>query len=672
MDWTLSASAPAHPVNLSVHRSGGPAGRFTWVMVALLLPALLLPVLAAQAAPASTITVGSRTLSLCNSVDVGYCGSISRPLDPTGAVAGSIRIGFEFYPRRNTSLPSLGTVLPQEGGPGYSTTGSRDFYLGVFDALRDRRDVLIIDKRGTGVSTAIDCPLLQSGSADLSAVAACATQLKSSSWLYGTRFAVADIVSVLDVLGLPAVDFYGDSYGTFVGQVMAALYPSRLRSIVLDSAYPVRAPDAWFPTDWGTAWNSIDRSCWRSPVCNALGGSASARVKQLVTALRSKPISGTAPDAYGLMHSVTLDAPGLMRIIDNAGSGGSIYRELDAATRAWQSGDSLPLLRLSAEQDTATQDDPEDFSWGLYQAVICSDYPLLYDLKASRSTRDSQYAKALADARTSRPTLFAPFTLNEALASQMYITPLDSCLPWPAPPSNQVPGKPLPAAAVFPPVPTLVLSGDLDGVTSPQDAAQVVAQFPDAVHVILPNLTHVVADQDEIDCASSLVRRFITNLAPGDTSCVSKVRAIRTVPAFARGYAQLAPLISNAGDVTTTDDRRLAAAGLEAVGDALARYWPSLDNIGAGLRGGQYKYADTATGLAFTLTGYKFTDDIAVSGSISWNFGTSVISGKVDLRRAGVLVGTLNLRWVDSAANATATITGSIRGHTLNARRVAP
>lgn len=108
------------------------------------------------------------------------------------------------------------------------------------------------------------------------------------------------------------------------------------------------------------------------------------------------------------------------------------------------------------------------------------------------------------------------------------------------------------------------------------------------------------------------------------------------------------------------------------MGDALARYWPSLDNIGAGLRGGQYKYADTATGLAFTLTGYKFTDDIAVSGSISWNFDTSVISGKVDLRRAGVLVGTLNLRWVDSTANATATVTGSIRGHTLNARRVAP
>ena len=51
------------------------------------------------------------------------------------------------------------------------------------------------------------------------------------------------------------VDFYGDSYGTFVGQILAGLYPTRLRSIVLDSAYPVRPPDEWFPTDWAKAWD---------------------------------------------------------------------------------------------------------------------------------------------------------------------------------------------------------------------------------------------------------------------------------------------------------------------------------------------------------------------------------------------------------------------------------
>ena len=57
------------------------------------------------------------------------------------------------------------------------------------------------------------------------------------------RMTVGDIVAVLDALQISEVDYYGDSYGTYVGQVFAARYPNRLRSIILDSAYPVRA--AW-------------------------------------------------------------------------------------------------------------------------------------------------------------------------------------------------------------------------------------------------------------------------------------------------------------------------------------------------------------------------------------------------------------------------------------------
>jgi len=643
------------------------------IRATLLFVSVLAATSISQARPPSTITVGSLSLTLCNTDYTGYCGSIRRPLDPSGAVRGSIDIGFEFYPRRNTALPRLGTLLPQEGGPGYSSTGSRDFYLGLFDALRDRRDVLIIDKRGTGLSAAIDCPAMQAGSASLAAIGACASQLGASSWLYGTRFATADIVAVLDALGLPEVDFYGDSYGTFVGQVLAGLYPQRLRSIVLDSAYPVRAPDAWFPTDWATAWSGIDLSCSRSPSCRSLSGRASQRLQQLAILLRTRPLKGTAPDAFGLLQQVTLDAPGLMRIIDNAGDGGSIYRELDAAARAWmEQGDARPILRLSAEQDTFSQDDPEAFSYGLYQAVICSDYPLLYDLRQPGSIRSRQYAQALADARAHRSGLFAPFSVDEALVSQMYITPLDSCLPWPAPPPNQAQGQPLPPSIRFPAVPTLVLSGDLDSVTSPQDAAQVTRQFPDAVHVVVPNLTHVVADADEIGCTLGLVQHFVDKLTPGDTACIQRVRAVRTVPRFARSYRDLAPLSRDVGDATSANQRRMAAAGLEAVGDALARYWPSLDSAGTGLRGGQFQYSSTNAGLAFKLTRYQFTDDVAASGRIAWNFNTSVITANVELWNGGRSVGTLNIRWTDSAPDAIATVTGTLGGSLLKAHRIAP
>ena len=61
------------------------------------------------------------------------------PLDPTGGIKGTITIGFEYYPRFDQSTPARGTLLPQEGGPGYSSTGTRDAYLNIFGALREHR-----------------------------------------------------------------------------------------------------------------------------------------------------------------------------------------------------------------------------------------------------------------------------------------------------------------------------------------------------------------------------------------------------------------------------------------------------------------------------------------------------------------------------------------------------
>src|SRR3984957_15218224 len=306
-----------------------------------------------------TSTVGQLTLTLCNTDYTGYCGSITRPIDPKGVTPGNLTVGFEYSPRSDLTHRSLGTILPQEGGPGYSSTGTRDYYLEIFDALRDRRDVLIVDKRGTGLSSPIDCPALQAGSLALSAVGACGKQLGDAAWFYGTDFAAQDIAAVLDALDIMQVDFYGDSYGTFVGQVLAGLYPERLRSIILDSAYPVRAPDPWFAADWAAAWSGIDVSCDRSPSCSSLGGAATSRMQQIINIVRAHPIKGQAPDGNGDLQPATINTASLIYLIDSAGFGPPIYRDLDAAARAWlDSKDALPLLRLVAEMDTASASDP--------------------------------------------------------------------------------------------------------------------------------------------------------------------------------------------------------------------------------------------------------------------------------------------------------------------------
>ena len=638
----------------------------------------------AAAAPPRKISVGSLTLKYCNSDYDGYCGQLKRPLDPTGAIKGTITIGFEYYPRFDQSTPARGTLLPQEGGPGYSTTGTRDAYLNIFGALREHRDVLMIDKRGTGTSGAIDCREIQTGDpSDAAGLEACADQLGAKAYLYGTHLAVDDIAAVLDALQIEQVDFYGDSYGTFVGQTFAAWHPQRLRSLILDSAYPVRPSDIWFPTDWTTGRDGLDLVCDRSPSCRALRGTATNRIERLLRELRNKPISGTAPDADGIPLQVTVDVSMLFLLLTNLGNSPVTYRDLDAAARAWfDNHDKLPLLRLAAEYDTPFVTDAVDFSYGQYQAVICQEYPLHYDLDDSPAKRRKQYAVGIENARQNRPDLFAPFSIDEALASNANFTPLATCLDWPKPLPAYPQGDPLPAQPRFPNVPTLVLSGDLDTVTSPQDATQAAAQFPNVTHLIIPNLTHVTSyfysdvgylpdGGDTTHCVQRILRRFIAQLAPGNTSCIPNVRPIRTVPKFASAVSQLDPVQAVSGNQAGTRDLKLAAAALETVGDVFSRFLVTF-GIGGGLRGGQFTYSLQPFGYEFELKRVQWTDDLQVSGRMRWHLDTGKVVADVRLRQDNKQVGTLAIEWNDVQKNAIATLSGTIGTKTLKARRIAP
>ncbi|MFO1435727.1 MAG: alpha/beta fold hydrolase [Gammaproteobacteria bacterium] len=634
------------------------------------------------ATPPNKIVVGRLTLTRCNDTYNGYCGQIVRPFDPITHKPGIIHVGFEYYPRTDQSRPALGTIMPQEGGPGYSSTGTRDAYLTLFAPLRDRRDIIIIDKRGTGLSDPINCPALQE-STDADSLAACAKQLGGTAWYYGTALAAADAVAVLDALNISRVDYYGDSYGTYFGQTLAARFPTRVRSIVLDGAYPVRPKDEWFPTDWATARDGFDLACQRSSVCRNLGERSTRRLTRLLTVLRQNPISGKAPDGDGVIQEVTLDVSTLFIMMFNAGNYPTMYRELDAAARAWfDDGDRRPLLRLVAEINTGGASAPIDYSAGLFTAVSCQEYPLLYKLSSNPTQRRIDYEAGLQVARQNRSGLFAPFTIDEAVDSEQRITPLDACLDWPAAPAGYAQGDALPAHPVFPNVPTLVLNGDLDAITSPQDGEEAARQFPSVTHIIVPNLTHITAytnegyfvspaGADNTLCVSNVVLSFVKNLTPGDTSCIPKVRPIRTVPRFARWSYQVDPAIASNGNKAGVTELRIASAAMETIGDAIARYLITFGGATSGLRGGSLTFETTDTGLNFTLDGARWVNDLAVTGTVDRDQASSVITAQLALAQYGTAIGNL-MNSDDNERNAIATLRGAINGKIINAQRIAP
>ena len=86
------------------------------------------------------------------------CGTVTVPLDRDEPAAGTIDIAYALVPRTDTSRPRLGTIVPNPGGPGDSTIASAGLYTTALAPLRTRRDLLLIDPRGTGAVGRADLP----------------------------------------------------------------------------------------------------------------------------------------------------------------------------------------------------------------------------------------------------------------------------------------------------------------------------------------------------------------------------------------------------------------------------------------------------------------------------------------------------------------------------------
>ena len=296
--------------------------------------------------------VGTLSLKRCGPAGA-WCGTLDRALDPQGLVHGNVAVYFEYYPH---SAPghAVGTLVATEGGPGYPATESRNSYLALYKPLRGTRDVLLMDNRGTGRSGAVDCPELQRAtSLTLDNVAACGRLLGSRAPLYSTTLASDDLAALLDALQIGRIDLYGDSYGTFFAQVFAVRHGDRLRSVVLDGAYPLGGGEyAWYPAYAPAMRDKFNFACQRSAGCGQLTGDSISHFEPALKQLRAHPFEAQAQDVSGNPQRFMANASQLALVMFAGAPARASVREADAAARAFAAGDQKPLLRLMAESQT--------------------------------------------------------------------------------------------------------------------------------------------------------------------------------------------------------------------------------------------------------------------------------------------------------------------------------
>ena len=601
------------------------------------------------------------------------CGHIRVLVDPARPRWGHQRVGFELYPHRDRARPALETIVANEGGPGYPSTGSRDYYLGLFRPLLRRHDLLLVDQRGTGTSQVVVCKPLQHGTMPyVQAVTACGKQLGARADTYTSAYAANDLAAVLDALHIPTIDLYGDSYGTFFSQVFALYHPDRLHTLVLDASYPVTGNDVWWRDTNRAIRDALHRVCDRAPACSSLPGNPVARMRAVVQRVAQHPVTGWAPDSDGVPTKVTINGRTLALVTAYATYGTSIYRELDSAVRAFQAGYAKPLLRMVAENVAGSADSgaARDFSYGEYVAVICDDYPQLWDVSLPPGAqREAQYRAAVANLRATDPNAFDPFSIHAWLASAW--TEPRTCIGWPSPSKHWLP--PSPPNATYPHVPTLVLSGDLDSITSPEGGRAVAGHFSNATFVSISNVGHVTALGDYQQCAAGIVRRFVSSGGTvSGTGCATTANPnVRVVPRFARTSSHLVPATQGSAVHSSIVDRRVVSAAALAAGDVITRWFVNYSGSGVGLQGGQFSYTGGTT-VKFRLRDLRFVRDVAATGTVVWDEKTGHVTARLHVNGPQGHDGFLTLHWDDWHQQAKAFVVGRLGGHQVRLVTGAP
>jgi pimeloyl-ACP methyl ester carboxylesterase len=630
-----------------------------------------------------SLRLGSQTLTRCSSAPLAYCGEMHVPLNYEVPTGPRIVIRYRFYPADGAAGVSQRTVVPVEGGPGYSTIGSVPTgYDAMYGGLLRRWNLLAVDNRGTGGSTPLYCSQLQEfsgatgGAAFNNAVKVCGTALNhrwrysDGSWvhaseLFGSAAAARDLASIIDALALPRIDLYGDSYGSYFAQVFAARYPKLVRSVILDSTYQVNGLNPWYPNTIRAMPTAFNVVCRRSPACaSAASGASWSRLAKLAAALERSPLSGDVPSHTGDMADVSMNAVGLVDLLSDAAGDPEIYREIDAAARAYlDDHDPLPLLRLYDQRlasDEAYFDQPASaYSVELYLAVACTDYPQLFDMGAGIGMRTAQLARAYQ----SESGIFGPFKISDWVAQDQNTETYSACLDWPPPRIVRSAASAmmrLPAS-----VPVLVLEGELDTWTPTSGAGAVETELGGRHRLIkLANATHVVGEGDTA-CGSELVRAFVANpssIGHLNGACAQAVPAIHAVGSYPGRLAEITPITLVRRTKAPRPLLQLAAAAVATAGDAVGRLDAISSSSDRGLFGGSV--TASPSGGTLTLHGDRLIPGVAVSGTVRLGEAHSPDAGQ--LVRATLTVAapalpraTFRATWTTAGSGTLVAVSGS-------------
>lgn len=455
-------------------------------------------------------------------------GLVLAPCEVPGADEGvkeKARCGtFEVFENRATKsgrkikinvvvFPATGRTLAPDpffyipGGPGSSATEDAPYIAQQYAKVRERRDMVFVDQRGTGGSNPLNCDLfnpeaLQSYLGDyfpLEDVRRCREQLETRAdlKLYATHLATDDLDDVRAALGYERINIIGTSYGTRAAQVYLKRHGEHVRAVVLHGVSPTgQFMPRDFPQHTERALDGVLGECAAAEACRAAFPNLRAEAKAVLDRLKRGPVEVDLKNAQTgeripLKLSRDLAGEALRYMLYQPDAASRIPLYIHSAAR----GDFAPLARSAIfyrRQIVATG------SNGMYLSVTCAE--------------DLPWIKQGEGERNGEHTFLGDYRLRQQRAA---------CALWPR---GELPkGYSEPTRSG---VPALILTGQWDPVTPPVYGDAAARLLNNSLHVVVPHGGHAFGGLDGIDCIDNLVADFVERgTTKGlDTSCVNSIR----------------------------------------------------------------------------------------------------------------------------------------------------
>jgi pimeloyl-ACP methyl ester carboxylesterase len=461
-------------------------------------------------APAAALAQAGLQLADCR-IDAGpgspsiaaRCGRFERPLDPATPGSPTITLAVAVVPAL-TLEPAADAFVPIAGGPGAS---SMDFYVAwasAFERVRQNRDILLVDQRGTGESAPLPCPVeedivegVYSEEDTVRAMQDCLAGLPFDPRYFTTSVAVGDLEALRVALGYSSLDLYGSSYGTRVAQHFARRYPASTRTIIIDGVVAPQVPlGPEIATESQRALDSVLERCALDAGCNGRFPDIRADFDRLRDTLAAGPVSVRVPNPvsgepetlqFGRQHM----AAAIRLLLYNSRSIALVPLLIHEAA----SGNLVPLA-AQFQMTVVSLSDALDI--GMHNAVVCTEDVPFIDMRA-----------------VDQPAVDASYLGPEQLAALVAM-----CSVWPRGVLDDDLLEPLQTDK-----PVLLLSGDADPITPPRYAELAAVKLSNAWLLTGHNQGHGMG---VVGCMPRIIGDFVASmrLEPGAADCLDAAFAM--------------------------------------------------------------------------------------------------------------------------------------------------